>query len=299
TSHFVEERPMTVFRHILWGYELTYPEGWVHQEIQDADAFAQSAEAFDPYYAGSDAGHLQVRGEWNWQRQPIEPLWNKHIGMLAGMMGAKEVGSAPWRLGDAVGLEAEIVLPKKDNMRLWTGILMRDFRVLHFMVTHPKEVREQFEPAATKIISSLRFPSRILGIRASREGIPVPPDYSSVDPLTILADIQDPQNWRAYSGKSGIGALQAFYVREVPIHNWEMEEYVPFPSDSELGFSRLQLRRDKTKIMLGLMPYDTSGYEASGTVTSSSPANIVYKIALIPGPSPFGGRESPLPSGEG
>jgi hypothetical protein len=73
-----------------------------------------------------------------------------------------------------------------------------------------------------------------------------------------------------------------------------MEEYVPFPSSSELGFARLQLRRDGLKIMLGLMPYD-----ASGTVTSSSPANIVYKIAHIPGPFPARGRESPFPSGEG
>jgi hypothetical protein len=267
---------------------LTYPEGWLHQVIQDSDAFAPhvssndfnrtcgvaaTADALDPYNSSAEAGQLLVRGEWNWQRQPIEPLWNQHIGMLAGMLGAKEVGSAPWKLGEAVGLEAEILLPKKDNRRLWTGILMRDFRVLHFMVTHPKEVRDKFEPVATKIISSLRFLNRILDIKVSREGVPLPPDYSPVDPQTILADIPDPQNWRAYSGKAGIGALQAFYLREIPVHNWEMEEYVPFPSSSDLGFARLQLRRDRLKIMLGLMPYD-----ASGTVTSSSPANIVYKI---------------------
>jgi hypothetical protein len=148
--------------------------------------------------------------------------------MLAGMLGAKQVGSAPWKLGDAVGGEAEIVLPKKDNGRLWTGILMRDFRVLHFMVTHPKEIRAQFEPVTTKIISSLRFPNQFLGIKTSREGIPLPPGYEAVDPKSILTDISNPENWRAYSGKAGIGALQAFYF-EVPIHNWEMEEYVPFP----------------------------------------------------------------------
>jgi hypothetical protein len=264
---------MSVFQHILWGYELTYPDHWIHRTMQDSDGFAATADAFDPYYAAPDAGHLLVRGEWNWKRQPIEPLWNRHIGMLAGMMGAKEIGSAPWKLGKASGLEAEIVLPKKDNQRLWTGILMRDFRVLHFMVTHPKDVRKTFEPQATKIISSLRFPNRILGIRVSREGVPLPPDYSSVDPTTILADISDPGHWRSYSGHAGIGALQAFYIREIPVHNWDLEEYVPFPGPSDLGFARFQLRRGDLKIMLGLMPYDPSG-----TVTSSSPANIVFKI---------------------
>ncbi len=261
---------MTVFRHILWGYELTYPDHWTHQSVQDAEAFtAQNAD-------GLDDSQLLVRGEWNWERQPIEPLWNRHIGMMAGMIGAKQVGSAPWKLGDAEGLEAEIVLPKKDNQRLWTGILMHDFRVLHFMVTHPKEVREQFEPAATNVISSLRFLNRILGIKSSREGIPLPPAYKAVDPTSILTDISDPANWHAYSGQSGIGALQAFFLREVPIHNWEMEEYVPFPSSSELGFARFQLRRRDLKITLGIMPYDLSG---SGTITSSSPANIVIKVA--------------------
>jgi hypothetical protein len=267
---------MTIFRHILWGYELTYPDHWIHQEIQDADGFALTTDALEPSYDGLDAGHLLVRGEWNWQRQPIEPVWNHHIGMLAGMLGAKQVGSAPWKLGESVGLEAEIVLPKKDNQRLWTGILMHDFRVLHFLVTHPKEVRDEFEPAVTKIISSLHFPNRILGIRASREGLPLPPGYEPVDPKSILTDLSDSENWRAYAGRAGIGALQAFYLREVPIHNWELEEYVPFPSSSELGFARLQLRQSNLKITLGMLPYDSSG---SGTITPSSPANIVIKIA--------------------
>lgn len=265
---------MAIFRHILWGYELTYPDHWTYQLVQDADAFTVVDNGLDALYAGSDAGQLLVRGEWNWQRQSIEPFWNCHIAMLAGMIGSKQVGSAPWRLGNAVGLEAEIVLPKKDNRRLWTGILMRDFRVLHFMVTHPKEVRMQFEPVVTKIIFSLRFPNQIRGIKTSREGIPLPPGYKEVDPKSILTDISNPENWRAYSGKSGIGALQAFYLREVPVHNWEMEEYVPFPSSSELGFARFQLHRRDLKITLGMMPYD-----ASGTITSSSPANVVFKVA--------------------
>jgi len=266
---------MKKFRHILWGYELTYPSHWTRQSVQDADAFGDaldsSSEELD---AGQDTGQLVVRGEWNWERKPIEPLWNRHIGLMAGMIGAKQVGSAPWKLAGAEGVEAEIVLPKKDNQRLWTGILMHDFRVLHFMVTHPKEARADFEPVVTKVISSLRFPNRILGIKTNREGIPLPPEYEAVNPKNILSDVSDPANWRAYSGKAGIGALQAFYLREVPIHNWEMEEYVPFPSSSELGFARLQLRRSNLKITLGLMPYDPSG-----TITPSSPTNIVIKVA--------------------
>lgn len=271
---------MNTFRHILWGYELTYPDHWTHQVVQDADAFSPSvppvtADAVDLNPEGLEGGQLLVRGEWNWERQPIEPLWNRHMGLMAGMIGAKQVGSAPWKLAEATGLEAEIVLPKKDNRRLWTGILMHDFRVLHFMVTHPKTARAKFEPVVTKVISSLHFPNRILGIKTNREGIPLPPEYNAVDPKTILTDISDPASWRAYSGKAGIGALQAFYLREVPIHNWEMEEYVPFPSTAELGFARLQLRRRDRKITLGMMPYDPSG---SGTITSSSPANIVVKV---------------------
>jgi hypothetical protein len=265
---------MTVFQQILWGYEITYPDTWTHQTVQDSDAFVTTPDALDPHYQGEDAGQLLVRGEWNWAHQPIEPLWNQHIGMLAGMLGAKQVGSAPWKIGQATGLEAEIVLPKKDNRRLWTGILMRDFRVLHFMVTHPKEVREQFEPVATKIISSLNFPDRIQGIETSAEGLPLPPGYMSAEPKSILPDIPDPRQWRAYSGREGIGALQAFYLREIPTHNWRIVEYVPFPGEFDLGFARLQLQKDGRQVTLGIMPN-----EISETMISSSPANVVFKIS--------------------
>jgi len=261
---------MTVFQHILWGYELTYPDDWLCQPVQDSDAFVATADALDLSYSGADAGQLMVRGEWNWESKPIEPLWHRHIGMLAGMMGAKQVGSAPWKVGQSSGLEAEIVLPKKENRRLWTGILMRDFRVLHFMVTHPKEARDEFQPIATKIISSLRFPNQVHGIETSAEGIPLPPGYQPVDPKSILSDIATPEQWRAYAGGAGIGALQAFYLREAPNYGWELEEYVPFPSPSELGFARFKLRGRSIEVTAGLMPE---------TAEASSPANIVFKLA--------------------
>jgi hypothetical protein len=150
---------------------------------------------------------------------------------------------------------------------------MQDFRVLHFMVAHPKEVREQFEPIITKVITSLRFPGRILGIKTSPEGLPLPPGYTSTDPKRIVTDIADPENWRAYAGEAGVGALQAFYLRELPVHNWELVEYAPFPGPSELGFARLSLRKDNLQMTLGLMPY-----AESEAMNSSTPANIVFKI---------------------
>jgi hypothetical protein len=264
---------MAIFQHILWGYELTYPDSWVHQAIQDANGFAAIAEALDMNYSDENAGLLLVRGEWNWSRQPVEPFWNRHIGMLAGILNAKDVGSAPWRIGGAAGLEAEIALPKKENRRLWAGILARDFRILHFLVTHPKDQRLQFEPAATAIIASLRFPPRITGLKQTREGLPLPPNYAPVDPKSIINDIADPEHWQAYDGQDGIGALQAFYLREAPIHDWELVEYVPFPGPGDLGFSRLKMRRGDQQVTLGIMPFDKE------KITSSSPAKLVFKVA--------------------
>ncbi len=260
---------MTVFQNILWGYELTHPDDWLCQPVQDSDAFVATADALDLTYDGADAGQLMVRGEWNWEAKPIEPLWQRHIGMLAGMMGAKQVGSAPWKIGQASGLEAEIVLPKKDNRRLWTGILMHDFRVIHFMANHPKETRDTFQPIATKIVSSLQFPKQIRGIETSAEGIPLPPGYQPVAPENILSDIDSPSQWRAYAGSAGIGALQAFYLREAPNHGWELEEYVPYPSTSELGFARFKLRGKNSEVAAGLMPQ---------TQAADSPANLIFKL---------------------
>ncbi|MBA4383154.1 MAG: hypothetical protein C0410_00310 [Anaerolinea sp.] len=267
---------MTVFQHILWGYELTYPNLWVHQKNQDTDYFVSTIEALNPEYEGSDAGQIQVRGEWNWARQNIEPLWNMHIGKIAGILGAKNVGSAPWRIGDSNGIEAEIVLPKKDNNRLWTGILMHDFCVLHFMVMHPKDKREEFEPEATRIISSLQFPKVISGSKITSEGLPLPPNFDPIDPQKILDDITDAINWRAFTGEAEVGALQSFYLRELLAHNWEIVEYIPFSSMTELGFARYKLQKEKQKLILGLLPS-----EKADPNTGHMQASIVYKITTV------------------
>jgi hypothetical protein len=264
---------MTIFQNIFWGYEITYPDFWLYKQSSDTDCFIKSSESLDPLYEGEDAGQIAIRGEWNWAQKDIKPIWNEHIGLVAGLIGAKNIGSAPWRISDAIGLEAEIVLPKKDPRRLWTGILAHGFCVLHFMVIHPKEVREQFEPAATKLISSLRFPDTFADIAVTPEGIPIPPSYRKTDPKLVINDIDDPSIWCAYDGEAGIGALQSFYLRELPKHNWEISEYVPFTIASDLGFARYKLRKDQQNLVLGLMPSGTK------TVDSSPmPAKIVYKV---------------------
>ena len=263
---------MAVFQHVLWGYELTYPDDWTHQSQGAVEEFAAIPEALTPEYIGPDSGQILVRGEWNCARQSIEPIWNRHIGMLASWLGAKQIGSAPWRMAGATGLEAEIVLPKKDNRRLWTGILERNFTVLHFVVLHLKEERAEFEPQATKIISSLRFPAEMFGVLTTEDGLPLPPDYMPIPPQEALNDISDPTSWRAYHGQDGIDALQAFYLREAPNYGWTVQEYAPFPSPTELGFARLKLEKGGKLITLGILPYGNEGKSAS------RPARLVFKL---------------------
>lgn len=265
---------MSIFQDIFWGYEITYPDFWYHKKSADSDYFVATADTFDPLYEGEDAGQIAIRGEWNWAQKDIKPLWSEHIGLVAGLIGAKNIGSASWRLGDAIGFEAEIVLPKKDTRRLWSGILARGFCVLHFMVIHPKSVRQQFEPAATKIISSLRFPENFESVLISPEGLPIPPDYSRTDPGSVINDIAEPEKWFAYDGQANVGALQSFYLRELTNHNWEISEYIPYTTASDLGFARYTIKKNQQTLILGLMPSDSDGAADS----SPAPARIVYKL---------------------
>jgi hypothetical protein len=80
-------------------------------------------------------------------------------------------------------------------------------------------------------------------------------------------------NWRAYDGGSQAGALQAFYLREAPNYGWQITEYVPFPSASELGFARIHPHNDARQLILGIMPFGET------KVTSASPARLVIKLA--------------------
>jgi len=263
---------MSIFTHVLWGFELTYPDDWVHQTLGEVEGFAVRPEALQPGYSGEEDGHLLVRAEWNGLMQDFEPLWNEHIGLSAGILGAKKVGAAPWKMGEAVGMEAEIVLPKTSNRRLWAGILGRGAVVLHWMVSHRMEERAWFEPLASRVISSLRFPADLGKLAYEPSGLPLPPGYAMAAPVEIIADIEDPTQWRAYCGQSPIGALQAFYLREVQRNGWEIDSFEPFPGLTDLGFARFQLHKQETSLTLGLMPY---GKEHS---PSANPANVVIKL---------------------
>jgi hypothetical protein len=170
-----------------------------------------------------------------------------------------------------VGLEAEISLPKLSNLRLWSGILARDFLVLHFMVAHPRDDRPRFEPLVTRLIASLRFVPGIPGLAVEALGLPLPPGYTAMDPRQVIPDIADPAPWSAYGGESSVGALQAFYLRELVAGGWAVEEFSPFPADTGLGFARFRVSKDGAAAMVGLMP---AGDER---VTVSSPARIVIK----------------------
>jgi len=246
---------MAIFQHPLWGFELTYPDSWTHQRNANADGFAQNGEVFDQAGdANEQAAHMLVRGEWNGRRVSIGPLWNQHITKLSIMLGAKKLGSSPFSMGGANGFEAEMQMPQRENRRLWAGILARDTVILHFMVSHPREEREDFEPLATQIIASLRFVDRIENLTATAEGIPLPPGYSPVDPASLVPDVPDDNNWGAYDGKSDIGALQAFFYRELPHYGWEILEYIPFPNQVDIHFARLRIQKSNLTATLGIIP---------------------------------------------
>jgi hypothetical protein len=247
---------MAIFQNPLWGFELTYPDDWVQRSHAGADGFAQNAEAFDQVGSVNEqAAHMLVRGEFNGYRKPIAPLWNQYITKMSIMLGAKKLGAAPFSMGGANGFEAEIQLPKKVNRRLWAGILARGTTILHLMVSHPKEERAVFEPPATKIISSLRFVDGVKGLATNAENLPLPPNYAAVAPKKFVPDAQGRDAWQAYDGESDLGALQAFYFRELPLHGWEIEEFIPFPNQVAVTFARLRIRKGELVATLGLLPF--------------------------------------------
>lgn len=267
---------MSIFQHHLWGYELTYPDEWIHQSQGPIEAFVSKPAALASDYSGPESGQILVRCEWNSRRQAIEPIWNRHIGMLASWLGARKVGAATWKMGPAAGLETEILLPTKDPRRLWSGILEYKLTVLHFMVLHLKEERHKFEPLATQIISSLRFPLRTAGAQTSPDGLLLPPDCQPLPPQEVIPDISEPDHWRAYAHTADAGALQAFYVREAPNHGWEIDEYIPYPNlpgneTEDLGFSRLAMHQAESHVSVGILPYQEKETQLPST-------RLVFKL---------------------
>ncbi len=251
----MEDTMTATFQQKLWGYELTYPDDWTHRSMGEVEGFAARPEALDAVQDKPQSGHLLVRAEWNGIGHPIDALWEAHIAKVAGMVGAKNVGSAPWTLAGATGYEAEIVLPKKEQNRLWVGFLSRGAILLEFMVAHPLEERPWFEPQVTDLLKSLTFSGHVDDLAVHESGIPLPPDCKPIDPTEILKDIPDPARWQTFDSPHSMGGLQAFYAREAPHYGWTIETFQPFPGQHDLGFARLGLRQDDRLIALGLIPY--------------------------------------------
>ena len=247
---------MTKFQNPLWGYTLSYPDSWAQKSTAEADAFARNIEVFDQVGdAKEQAAYLLLRGEFNGKRAPIAPLWNQHITKLSVMLGAKKLGASPFSMGGANGFEAEIQLPKRQNRRLWVGILARESVILHLLVSHKKTERDEFEPQATQIISSLNFLDKADWHEACVEPVLVPPQYTAVLPQTLVPDAKNDEVWYAYEGESDMGALQNFYYRELPNFGWEIGEFIPFPNQVEIGFARLRIHKEGKTATLGILPF--------------------------------------------
>ncbi len=245
---------MLSYQQPFWGYEIDLPEAWVHRTLQETEGFARHPDALNPQYEDADQGHLLIRGEWNPTRQDIQPLWSQHLTRLGTMMAAKKLGSAPWRMAGGQGFEAEILLPKTTGKRLWVGLLAHDRTILHFLVSHRLAERPVFEPLVTQIISSLRFIQQAHQISRNQDEVPLPPGYTSTDPHTILTDLEDATRWQAYQGAVTLGALQAFYWRELQNHGFVLSEYIPHPSAAGLGFARFTFSRSGKSFTLGILP---------------------------------------------
>ncbi len=245
---------MLEFRQPLWGYSIQYPDDWIHESHGDTEAFATSPAALDKDRSGPQDGHLLVRGEFNFRGEQVDKLWKDHLVKLALKMGAKDLGSARLSIGGGEGFEAELVLPKKENQRLWTGFLSFGLTVLHLAVAHPLDQRAWFEPVASSIVASLRFGRQTLDLNTMRAGIPLPDSFLPVEPTSLLRDIENQNDWSAYRGPASVGALQAFYLRELPHLGWEFEEFIPYPNQVELGFARFLVKKGEQMLTVAILP---------------------------------------------
>jgi len=245
---------MNTYQHQLWGYQIDLPDGWQHQAFGQKDGYSEDPDAFLPNYQGDKLAQLLINGEWNSLQRPVIDLWRQHLGKTSLMLGAKNLGAAVWKMAGARGFEVEIVLPKKSPHRLWTGILENGFLVLTFLVLHWKENREEIEPLISRTIASLKYLKRVDRVDQLSNGLPIPAPVKSIDPLTVVPDISDSKNWQAFQSDFSPGALQAFYLRELPHFGWNITRYVPFPNSGEIPFARLLLEKDGQTYSLGLMP---------------------------------------------
>jgi len=258
---------MSRYQNFLWGYSLTYSDEWTMQEDDDAVILTAPVESYPKPRADEHQGRVMIRPEWNPEHVEVQKLWSLHIGKIAGVIGAKRLGAAPWQLGALTGMEAELAMPKKDPLRLWTGILQHDRTIYHLLVTHHKLDRDWFEPQATNIIRSLRVHAPA-AVQDEELTFPLPPGYQSVNPLDIIEDIDDASAWQAFTGSATVAALQAFYARELPSAGWNIVDYDPLPGPAEPGFARFALQRSDVHLVLGILPIgdDSPPSTQAGTI---------------------------------
>jgi len=254
---------MNPFQHPLWGYQILLPEGWQHKNLVDRDGFAVDLRSFDGDYQGQNLAQLLIHGEWNGLRKPVPELWQNHLAKVSLMLGAKNLKYATWEMGGAKGYEVEVILPKKSPQRLWTGILENGMLVLSFLALHWKENWGEIEPVLSEIIASLKYLAAVDDLSENELGLPLPPEAEPTDPCSIVSDITDPENWLAYHTRAHQGALQAFYLRELPYRNWEISRYVPYPNPGELPFARIITHNNRHSFSLGIMPGGEEGQGAS------------------------------------
>jgi hypothetical protein len=246
---------MTTFVQPLWGFCLDHPADWVHRPLPDGDAFAQIEAALGPGYTGAMGGHLMVHAEWNGLQREVEPIWRDHVARVATMLGAKHVRSAPWRIGPAEGLEAELVLPERAANRLWLGVLSHDLVFLKFLVSHPLARRAEFEPEATDVLRSLRFVEGVSGLPQHPCGLPLPPDCTALPAADVLEDLGNEGSWEVFDTPHSMGAVQAFYWREARAAGWRITSFQPYPGDHPLPFARVGLDKAGKVIALGILPH--------------------------------------------
>jgi hypothetical protein len=245
---------MPRFQHQLWGFQIDLPDNWQHLSFGDKDGFSIDPEAFRPDYQGETLAQLLINGEWNSLKQPLFDLWQKHLGKVSLLLGAKNLASAEWEMAGARGFEVEIVLPKKDRRRLWTGILENGMLVLSFLALHWKDSQPTMEPTLSRMISSLEFIKGIDGLVLDEGGFPVPHPVHRTNPLKLIPDIPDPENWKAYRTGFTTGGLQAFYLRELPRLGWELSRFVPYPNHGDYPFARIIMEKEGSAYSLGLVP---------------------------------------------
>ena len=132
----------------------------------------------------------------------------------------------------------------------------RGFTVLNFVVLHLKEERAIFEPLATQIISSLRFPAEVAGVLTSEDGFPCRLDMlpsrrklSWKISLTQLigAPTMDKAGWTVYRHSTCA-------KRQTMVGRWQNMR--PSPALLSWVLRDFKLVKGEQEVMLGILPYN-------------------------------------------